>query len=88
MKKLESKFIEINIDEVIEFLNKPITSFRERDLSSPEIQFYDDYFIECGRYDFEVSGLLFTNCWIEPVERDENDRYKYRSGSYYVIKNS
>lgn len=88
MKKLESKFIEINTDEVKEFLNKPLTSFTKKDLSSPEIQFYDDNFIEGGRYEFEVNGLLFTSCWIEPIERDENGRYKYRSGSYYVIKNS
>ena len=89
MKKLESKFIEINTDEVIEsILNKQITSFSKRELSSPEISFYDDTFIEGGRYDFEVNGLLFTSCWIEPIERDENGLYKYRSGSYYVIKNS
>ncbi|HHX69479.1 MAG TPA: hypothetical protein GX708_15715 [Gallicola sp.] len=88
MKKLESKFIEINTDEIIEFLDKPITSFTKKDLSSPEISFYDNNFIEEGRYDFEVNGLFFTSCWIEPVERDENGRYKYCSGSYYVIKNS
>jgi hypothetical protein len=28
MKKLESQFIEINIDDVIKFLNKPITILR------------------------------------------------------------
>lgn len=88
MKKLESKFIEINTDEIIEFLDKPITSFTKKDLSSPEISFYDNNFIEAGEYDFEVNGLFFTSCWIEPVERDENGRYKYCSGSYYVIKNS
>jgi len=52
MKKLESKFIEINTDEVMEFFNEPMISFSKKDLSSPEISFYDDMFIEGGRYVF------------------------------------
>lgn len=88
MKKLESTFIRINTNEVIEFLTKLLISFRTKDLSSPQLWFFDENWIEAGRYDFEIDGLVFRNCWIEPFEKSEDEPYRYCSGSYEVIKNS
>jgi hypothetical protein len=92
MKKniLESSFIDINTDDVIEFLNSDknikLGLFGIEQPSSPQLFFYDTKEIEAGLYSFDVNGLAFTRCWIEPHSKssDDGSLIKYCSGSYYV----
>jgi hypothetical protein len=84
MSKLKSSFTDINIEEVKTFLKKtgPITMRK----SAPELWFYDENEIEPGCYDFEIDGLHFKRCWIEPFDKEEGGPIRYRSSSYYVIQ--
>ena len=63
-------------------------SFRIERPSAPELWFFDESEIEPGFYDFEIDELSFQKCWIEPFEKIEDGSIKYRSGSYYVFKNT
>jgi hypothetical protein len=85
---LKEQLSDINSDEELKEARKSMIRAKKSLTRWIDSLNNDDTFIEGGRYDFEVNGLLFTSCWIEPIERDESGRYKYRSGSYYVIKNS
>lgn len=85
MKKLESTFTDINTKEVIDFLNNPPIGFKKSlERSSPQLWFYDEAYIDAGYYDFEVDGLLFTDCRLRAFEKEEGKPYRYCSGSYYV----
>jgi len=86
---LKSSFKNINTEEVKAFLkNQSIDiskSFKAKP-SLPELWFYDDNEIEAGFYDFEIDGLSFQKCWIEPFDKIEGEPIRYKSGSYYVFK--
>ena len=84
MRELKSSFTDINIEEVKTFLKKPGSITMKN--SAPELWFYDENEIEPGCYDFEIDGLHFKRCWIEPFDKEEGEPIRYRSGSYYVIK--
>jgi hypothetical protein len=84
-KTLVSNFTDINTDEIKKFLEERKTETEKLMLrsSSPQLTFIDDNLIEAGYYNFEVNGLIFEHCWIEPFA------YlcmgiRYVSGSYYV----
>jgi hypothetical protein len=88
---LKSSFKNINIDDVKTFLktqtidvSKSFNPFNVK--SAPELYFYDENEIEAGYYDFEIDGLFFQKCWIEPIDKIENEPIRYRSGSYYVLQ--
>jgi len=91
-KILKSSFENINTEEVKTFLKNQtvdiskLYTFKLERPSSPELWFYDDNEIEAGFYNFEIDGLSFQNCWIEPFDKVENEPIRYRSGSYYVFK--
>lgn len=89
-KILKSSFKNINTEEVKTFLkNQSVDiskSFKVERPSAPELWFYDENEIEAGCYDFEIDGLSFQKCWIEPFDKIEDEPIKYRSGSYYVFK--
>lgn len=87
---LKSSFKNINTDDVKTFLktqvvdvSKSFNPFKVK--SAPELYFYDENEIEAGYYDFEIDGLSFQKCWIEPHSKAENEPIKYISGSYYVF---
>lgn len=92
IKTLKSSFQNINTEEVKTFLHnagvevsKSSCPFELKRLSAPELWFYDESEIKAGYYQFEIDGLLFQKCWIEPFEKIEYNPIRYRSGSYYVF---
>lgn len=92
---LESNFININYNEVKEFLLKPknilglnnklFHTYRE---SAPQLWFFDEKEIVPGYYQFEIDGLLFYDCFIEKFCIDEKGLNQYCSGSYRVMTSS
>jgi len=91
-KILKSSFKNINTEEVKTFLknqspdiSKPFP-YKHIRPSAPKLWFYDENEIEAGYYHFEIDGLSFQECWIEPFSKIENEPIRYRSGSYYVLE--
>jgi len=91
IKTLKSSFKNINTEEVKTFLkNQSVDiskSFNKHiRQSAPELWFYDENEIKAGYYNFEIDGLSFQKCWIEPFDKIEDEPIRYRSGSYYVFR--
>lgn len=87
MKILESKFLDINTDEILEFINdrkRPYVDGTPIQAYAPLLNFHDTKEFEDGYYDFVVNGLMFTNCFIRCIAYGEGGYY-CEGGSYYVM---
>jgi hypothetical protein len=87
MKILESKFLDINTDEVLEFINdrkRPYVEYTPIKGYAPQLFFHDEQEFEDGYYDFEVNGLIFTQCFIRCIAYGEGGYY-YEGSSYCVM---
>jgi predicted Ser/Thr protein kinase len=66
------------------FLKNQSVDFKFNRFIAPQLWFYDENEIEAGFYDFEINGLKFHKCWIEPNHRGSNGLILYYSGGYFV----
>lgn len=86
-KILKSKFKGNNanvISEVLKGMNKPDSQgYVWTRAPLPDFMFYSKKDIPAGHYDFEVRGLIFESCWLEPF-KVYTGRIYYKSGSYCV----
>jgi hypothetical protein len=86
-KHLDPKiFLDINTNHVWKFLRermKPYTDGMRLRSSAPQLVINTEDEIEAGYYQFEVDGLIFDECWIEPYSIINRGVF-HKSGSYYV----